>query len=781
MQHRPAPHLDSHRFPPEPWRLTERGFTADSVATSETLFALANGYLGIRASLDEGEPAGDPGTFVNGFYETWPISYPESAFGLPKLGQSIVVLPDATPLVLHVGGKPMRLTSGRTIVHERALDLREGILRRRVEWESPGGTRVRLRSERLVSFAHRHLAAFRIEVERLAGHEPLTLVSQFVHRHAGARPRAAGEEDDDPRRATNVAEALVAEASQAEGQRVVLSHRTRRTNLGMVCGVDHRFDPGSSITFRKKGGEENAIEYAWEDGVGSVMRLEKFAAYYTSTDRDDDLTAHVAADLDRAVSDGFEAIAGAQREHMHRFWQRADVRIDGDDQTQQAVRWNIFQLAQATLRADGLGIPAKGLTGRGYDGHYFWDVEVYVQPFLTFTFPELSRQLLRFRYGMLDAARAQARVIGESGALFPWRTINGDEASGNYATSTAQYHINGDVAYALRHYAGITGDSAVFADFGAELLVETARLWASLGFYGPDGRFHIHAATGPDEYTLLVDDNAFTNLIARENLRLACEAVRRLQSGSGRAYDELAARLALDPEEPDAWLRAADRMFIPYDEKRGIHPQDISFLDQEPWDFAGVPADDYPLLLHYHPLVLRRHQVVKQADVVLAMFLLGNQFTAEQRRANFSYYEPITTADSSLSHAIQSIVGAEVHEQSLAELHFYHALYMDLINWAGNAQDGVHIASAGGVWMALVYGFGGLRDYDGNLTFEPHLPEAWTSLSFTLRARGSALQVALSHEAIAFQLLEGMPIDVEVNGTRIAITREGRAVVPLAG
>jgi alpha,alpha-trehalose phosphorylase len=776
MEHRPISPPPTDIYPVDPWRLIERGFLPDRLPLSETLFALANGYLGVRGSLEEGDPAPDCGTFINGFYETWPINYPEEAFGLPALGQSIVTLPDATALTLHVDGEPMRLTHGRVLSHERELDMQSGVLTRQVEWESPSGTRVRLRSERLVSFLHRHLVAFRLDISVLAGQGPLTLVSGLVHRHAPARP-PRGRETEDPRRARDLDEALVAGAADLADQRVLLEFATRRSGLRLACGTDHRFEADCPVSINSRDSTEPAIEYRFEARPGSVLRFEKFAAYHTSADgSSNDITALVAADLDRALAEGFDAARNAQREYLDGFWQRAGVRIDGDAAVQQAVRWNLFQLAQATLRTDGLGVPAKGLTGRGYDGHYFWDVEIYVQPFLTYAYPEIARRLLGFRHGMVEAARRQARVVGERGALFPWRTINGEEASGNYPTSTAQYHINADVVHALRSYVQLTGDRAVLTDFGAEILVETARLWVSLGFYPlADGAFHIHGVTGPDEYTAVVDDNAYTNLMARENLVFAADVVQELREHDAGSFADLAARLELREEEPDEWRRAAERMFIPYDAERRIHPQDVSFLNQEPWDFAGTPPDHYPLLLHYHPLVLHRHQVVKQADVVLAMLLAGDRFSAEQRLANFLYYEPITTADSSLSHAIQTVAAAEAGSEHLAVEHFKHALFMDLTNWAGNAEDGVHIASAGGVWLALVYGFAGLRDYGGQLSFEPHLPAEWTRLAFALTVRNQAVEVEVTRDSISFRLREGEPLTVSVRGERVEI-RPGEPV-----
>ena len=780
MRERPSP-LDPEAHPADPWRLIEARFDPERVPVGETLFALANGYLGIRGSFEEGAPAYASGTFINGFYETWPINYPEDAYGLPEMGQSIVTLPDSTLLTLHLDGEPLRLTNGRLYSYRRTLDMRAGMVTREFDWESPGGTRLRVRTDRLVSFVHRHLAAFRMEVAVLDGREPLTLVSGLVDPHAPARPPRPMETDD-PRQARHIEDALVLESAEEHQQRLLLSLRTRQTGMQVICGIDHRFDSDLPLTVRTSERADRAIEYTVKTRSGPVLRIEKFAAYQAAMDGTSvNLRLQVAAGLDHAMAEGFDALARAQREYLDEFWDRADVRIEGDLAVQQAVRWNLFQLAQATFRTDGSGVPAKGLTGRGYDGHYFWDVEIYVQPFLAYTHPEIARRLLTFRYGMLDAARHHANVIGERGALFPWRTIDGREASGHYQTSTAQYHINAAVMYALRHYVELTGDGDALKEFGAEILVETARLWMSLGFYSArDGRFHLHGVTGPDEYSVIVDDSVYTNLMASENLEYAARVVDDLRSENPAAYDDLVDRVGLRSDEPDAWLRAARAMFVPFDEALGIHPQDVDFLDQEPWDFEQTPPDSYPLLLHYHPLVLKRHQVVKQADVVLAMFLLRERFTEKQHRANFLYYEPITTADSSLSHAIECIIAADIGDDTLARDHFEYGLLMDLANWAGNAEDGVHIASAGGVWLALVYGFAGLRDAGGQLNFVPHLSASWTQLAFALSVRGQVVEVELTYVAITFRLREGEPLEIEVRGRPVEL-RAGRVTrVPLA-
>ncbi|MDR0416625.1 MAG: glycoside hydrolase family 65 protein, partial [Propionibacteriaceae bacterium] len=414
----------------------------------------------------------------------------------------------------------------------------------------------------------------------------------------------------------------------------------------------------------------------------------------------------------------------------------------------------------------GQGVAAKGVTGSGYSGHYFWDTEIFVLPFLTYTDPAAARALLEFRHRLLPAARRRAAELGHQGALFSWRTINGEEASAYFPAGTAQYHIDAAVAYAVRQYTAATGDREFAAGAGRELLAETARFWVDFGFYGKDGRFHLHEVTGPDEYTALVDDNLYTNAMARANLRASAD-------------------VADDPVEAARWRAAADAMAIPFDAARGVHAQDARFLERRVWDFAGTPADHYPLLLHYHPLTIYRHQVLKQADLVLALWLLGSDFTAAEKQADFAYYDPLTTGDSSLSAVAQQVVAAEIGEAELAWRYFQASLAVDLADSHGNTVDGVHVASAGGVWSMLVAGFGGFRDDGGRLRLEPRLPAAWDSLVFRLTLAGRRLRVAVSHSAVTLAVEAGSggpPAVLEVAGQRVELSDEApAATVPLAG
>ena len=774
---RPGPvgDLPEDVYPSDPWRLVERAFDERRLGWAESVFAVANGFIGIRGMHDEGRPVHEAATLLNGFHETWPIVHAEQAYGFARTGQTIVNVPDATLLKLYVDDEPLHLPSARLLAYERVLDLRAGVLTRELVWSTPGGKHVTVRSSRMVSLEHRHLAAIVHEVEVDA--DAAVVVSSQVLNRQDARaldePRGAGH---DPRRARPFpGRVLSARSHVADGGRLVTGYRTTASGMSMCVGVDHVIATADTHTTATTWTEDLAKHVVTvEATAGRTLRIEKHVTYHTSrVVPAEELVDRGLRSLDRAVATGIEGLHVGQRAALDAFWDRADVEVEVDatPRVQQAVRWNLFQLHQASSRAETAGIGAKGLTGAGYEGHYFWDADVYVTPFLTYTEPRLTRNLLRFRHSMLPKARERADELSEHGALFPWRTINGEEASSYYAAGTAQYHINADIAHAIGRYLDVRGDRELLVEIGAEMLVETARMWCGLGFLSPDDdRFHIHGVTGPDEYTTVVNDNAYTNLMARHNLRLAAEALEWLSAERPAAHRRLERELGLLPEEPATWRRTADAMYVPFDAERGVHPQDDGFLEREVWDFAGTPPDRYPLLLHYHPLVIYRHQVIKQADVVLAMFLLSHEFSPEQRQRNFAYYDPITTGDSSLSACVQSILAASIGDQGRAVAHFERALMMDLADAAGNAVDGVHVASAGGVWMALVYGFAGLTDHGGRLAFDPTLPDGWGRLAFRLRFRERVLAVELRPGRLRLALDEGEAVEIGVRGDVLAVT-----------
>ncbi|CAH0195091.1 MULTISPECIES: glycosyl hydrolase family 65 protein [unclassified Microbacterium] len=780
--------IDRDRFPVDPWRLTETRYSEDGV--SETLFAVGNGYLGLRGNHIEGRGAHEHGTFINGLHETWPIRHAEQAYGFAEVGQTIVNAPDAKIMRVYVDDEPISFDEAEVREYERTLDMRTGVLSRSFVWETPSGKRIRIRDERLVSFEERHLAVLRLEVTVENADAPVTVSCQLLNRQDGGdvyagTPTEAKSAAFDPRKTEKItARVLEPVEYWQDGLRSALSYQVADSGMTIALVADHVIATDNEYSARTLIEQDIAKNvFRVQAKAGIPIAITKLVSYHTSRGVPArELVDRCRRSLDRAAVEGVEAQFDRQRAWLAAFWERSDVVIEGHDDLQQAARWCLFQLAQAAARADGTGVPAKGVSGSGYSGHYFWDTEIYVLPFLTYTSPQWARNALRARVLMLPAARRRAAQLNEAGALFPWRTINGEEASAYYAAGTAQYHINADVSFALGKYVRATGDEEFIRREGVDVAVETARLWATLGFWrgaNGDATFHIHGVTGPDEYTTVVNDNLFTNVMARYNLRFAARVVREIQKEDPQAYAGVVERTGLDAGEADAWDRAAEAMFIPFSEGLGIHPQDSLFLEREVWDLENTPKDQRPLLLHFHPLVIYRFQVLKQADVVLALFLQGNHFTPEEKRADFDYYDPLTTGDSTLSAVVQSVLAAEVGYQDLALEYFRQSLFVDLGDLHHNASDGVHVASAGGVWTALVSGFGGMRDHGGELSFDPRLPAEWPSLSFPLQWQGAMLQVTVTRDQLRVHVRSGDPVTFTVRGAEYWAAVDTDAVVTL--
>jgi alpha,alpha-trehalose phosphorylase len=446
------------------------------------------------------------------------------------------------------------------------------------------------------------------------------------------------------------------------------------------------------------------------------------------------------------------------------------VAIAGDDALQQGVHFNQFHLLQSVGRDGRTNIAAKGVTGEGYEGHYFWDTEIYVFPFFLYSRPEIARALLQYRYNGLPKARERARQMAHAkGALYPWRTIAGEECSAYFPAGTAQYHINADVAYSIRLYLLATNDFDFMAEQGAEIVLETARIWTGIGSYDRAGCFCINTVTGPDEYTAIVNNNYYTNAMARMHMTFAADVAERLRAERPADHARIAAAIGLEDAEIQAWRAASDAMVLPYDEDLGIHEQDDSFLSKKPWDFANTPKENYPLLLHYHPLVIYRHQVCKQADVVLALLLLSNQFSLDDKRRDFDFYERVTTHDSSLSSCIFSIVASEIGYRDKAYSYFMETARLDLDNTHANTQYGVHTAAMAGTWLGVAYGFAGMRLDEAGLRFAPTLPDRWTGYRFKAQVRGALLEVSVDGTGTDYRLLRGDSLAFAHAGTTIEL------------
>jgi alpha,alpha-trehalose phosphorylase len=579
--------------------------------------------------------------------------------------------------------------------------------------------------------------------------------------------------EPDPRAAAALSSPLRPEFYDHYENGGVLVHSAAASGIRIAAAMGHEIDgPEGTDTSIETVVDLARLTVAADTSPGRRLRLIKFLAYGWSSERSTAaLRDQVWAALAEARHTGWDGLVAEQRAYLDDFWDRADVELEGDAELQQAVRFALFHTLQSGARAEQRAIPAKGLTGPGYDGHTFWDTEAFVLQVLTYTAPHAACDALRWRHRTLDLARERAGVLGLEGATFPWRTIRGQECSGYWPAGTAAFHIGADIAAAVVRYQAASEDQSFAEGPGLELLVETARMWRSLGHHDAQGRFRIDGVTGPDEYSAIADNNVYTNLMAERNLREAFNAAER--------HPEAAAALGVDDEEAAAWRDAAQVMMIPYDSERQVHPQAESFTEHEVWNFGATGPDQYPLLLHFPYFDLYRKQVIKQADLVLAMHLRGDAFSAEEKARNFAYYERLTVRDSSLSACTQAVIAAEVGHLELAYAYLGEAALIDLDDLEHNTRDGLHIASLAGAWVGVVAGFGGLRDHDGILSFTPRLPQALTRLTFRLSFQRRRLRVDVEHAQASYSLLEGTALELVHHGERVTVEPDRRLRRPI--
>jgi trehalose/maltose hydrolase-like predicted phosphorylase len=733
--------ITEEEFPVEPWQVRETRLDLNLLAQSESLFTLSNGHIGLRGNLDEGEPYGLPGTYLNSFYEIRPLPYAEAGYGYPEAGQTIVDVTNGKILRLFVEDEPFDARYGQLISHERVLDLRAGTLTRRAHWRSPAGKQVRVVSTRLVSLVHRSVAAIEYVVEAVEEFARVTVQSELVTNED--QPETSG----DPRVSAILENPLEAVEHEMTERGALLMHRTRSSALMMSAAMDHEIDvPGRVEVSTDVRADLARTTVICGLRPGQKLRIVKYLAYGWSSQRSRPaLRDQAAAALHSARYSGWQGLLDSQRAYLDDFWESADVEVEGDGESQQAVRFGLFHLLQASARAERRAIPAKGLTGTGYDGHAFWDTEAYVLPVLTYTAPHAVADALRWRASTLDLAKDRAAELGLEGASFPWRTIRGQECSAYWPAGTAAWHINADIAMAFERYRTVTGDHDLERECGLRVLVETARLWMSLGHHDRHGVWHLDGVTGPDEYTAVVRDNVFTNLMAAHNLVTAADACNR--------HPEAAEALGVNTEETARWRDAADSVHIPYDAELGVHQQCEGFTTFAEWDFEGNTT--YPLLLHEAYVRLYPAQVIKQADLVLAMQWQSHAFTPEQKAHNVDYYERRMVRDSSLSACTQAVMCAEVGHLELAHDYAYEAALIDLRDLHQNTRDGLHMASLAGAWTALVAGFGGLRDDEGILSLDPLLPDGISRLRFRLRWRDFRLTVDVNHANVTYTVRDG--------------------------
>jgi alpha,alpha-trehalose phosphorylase len=737
-----------------------------NLVLNETLYSTANGYLGVRGNFEEGVPKEEKsirGTYINAFYDTEPINYEEKFSGYAEYNQKILNVIDSQSLDLYLDEEKFSLYKGKILDYQRIFDLEKGVVTREVHWCSPNGKEIKLITERFASFHTLELFAIRYSVESVNFTGKIKLVSSID----GDVSNISSE--DDPRLRASSGKNLTVSQIDVKDNIAFISCRTKSSGLDMCCSTSHRLLNEFDAKIEKYSEKINHI-FSSEITIGQICTIEKYAVYTDSRRHDNLIKENLR--INKIVQDNtFDFYLDKQIAFLDKFWDSADVVIEGDSKLQEGIRYNVFQLLQSVGKDRWSNIAAKGISGEGYEGHYFWDTEIYIFPLFLFTDPAFARNLLMFRYNTLDAARERAKQMAHpNGALYPWRTINGDECSGFFPAGTAQYHINTDITYSIIQYVTVTEDYDFLADFGAEILFEVARVMYDTGTFNNDGVFCINEVTGPDEYSCCVNNNYYTNVMTKYLFNYTKTAWDILSSEYEDKLAELICKINISLSEIKEFSAAAEYMSLPFDEKLQIHPQDDGFLQRKTWNLDKTPKDKFPLLLHYHPLVLYRHQVCKQADTVLAHFLREEETSLDVIKNDFNYYEKITTHDSSLSTCIFSIIASRIGEQEKAYDYFMHTARTDLDNLHNNSQYGIHTACMGGAWISIVFGFAGMRVINGNLHFRPNLPASWDKLSFKIFFKNRRLDITIQeNNQIKVNVISGESINIYVNDVEIKI------------
>lgn len=741
------------------YKINDLSLDNDELMLNETIFHNANGYIGVRSSFEEGYPKGFDsirGSYINGFYDIAEMKQAEKLYGMPEEKQIMPNVVDSQTIKVYLGDEVFNMFEGTNLESSRWLDMDNGYTARRVVWRSPKGREVEILIKRMTSFYQPSLFTIEYSVKALN----FTGEIKFISTHVGEVMNYCNP--NDPRVAGESFKHLLPAEAEIVDDTTYLTSYTARSQLAVCTGVKNVLSKPAKIELSLSG-HQGTAEIDTHIGQGETVTLTKYTVFSDSI-RQEDYKKNAISEMRKALSTSMDTLYAKQTEYLNNFWEQCFLNIDGDDELNLAVRYNMYQLLQSVSKDEYGNIAAKGLSGEGYEGHYFWDTEMYIQPFFTLTQPQITRNLISYRYKILDAAREHAKIMGhKKGALYPWRTIMGKECSGYFPSGSAQYHINGDIAHSIVAYYLATKDIELIKNEGAEILFETARLWLDVGNYH-NGLFYINEVTGPDEYTCMVNNNYYTNVSAQYNLRWASKFYYMLKETGD--IEELEQRINITEKEIKEFETAAENMYLPYDEELGINPQDDSFLQKEPWDIENTPEEKFPLLLHYHPLYLYRHQVCKQADTVLAHFIFEDAQSLETIRNSFEYYEKITTHDSSLSTCIFSIVASKLGLEDKAYEYFGDSAKLDLFNTHKNTKDGIHTANMGGNYMAIVYGFAGLRLKESGIYFSPALPKKWDSYCFRINYEDSQIEVTVDRDNCIFKLISGSAKEIFVYGRK---------------
>lgn len=733
----------------------------------ETLFAVSNGFLGCRGGYNEVKSPTD-NVFLSGVYEICDIDYHERFPGFSRKTDTRIPIADPRRFNVSIvkNGKFTSLDSHAHIKSKRELIRKSGEYVRQTIWNCEG-IEFCVKSSTIASLKQPNLIAIKFgiysEIDAKVSIE--SIIDDTVE---------VAQKSDDPRLGIGAPGLETIERGSDEFGIYVVQKSARSGQKVAIY---------SCVSLSRRFNFPIAQKIEANVSSNSPLEIEKFAGISTGTDKDtnSELLAKARETALLGLKLGYEKIRSDQIELLDKKLAPFFVSIDGgqeENKLSDALNFNIFSVFQAAGLNPENSVAAKGLSGEGYEGHVFWDTEIYIFPTLLLINPDAARNILEYRIKHLDAARNHALEMNlGKGALFPWRTIGGDECSAYFLAGSAQYHINADIAYAIKLYWQAQKDVGFLIEC-AETVFETARIWPQIGFFNPrkNGEFCIHAVTGPDEYTVLVNDNYYTNRMAKMHLEFAFDIARNLKNLAPERLNEIKAKIALSDEEIENWKNSAQKIYLKYDQEIGVYAQDENFLDRAIFDFESSKGEA-PLLLKFHPINLYRYQICKQADVVLAD-VLCNEDSSEIARRNFDYYEAITSHDSTLSYSTYALQAARLGMLEKATQYFAENAFIDLYNLHGNTDHGGHMAAMSGAWQALVMGFGGLKIIDRQLSFAPRIPKAWREYSFSINFGAQFIRANINQEFARFSVDTG-DISFRVFGREVTLSDKEYVEIPI--
>lgn len=711
------------------WEIIETSFNSSELHHKETVFTLGNGYLGVRGSFEEGYIHEHSGTIINGVYDDVAIAATE-----------IVNCPNWLPLTIKVAGETFRMDCGEILEYKRKLDMRLGILTRDVRWKSPSGYTLDLHFERFVSLASQHFLAIHCEITSLDYAGEIEVTAGFE-----SEPHTLGIEHW--------------QTIKEGGTDKIIWLHSKTLHSGIELGMAAKLlIENEADNFAREFECSSQLTKNFQINPGETVSVEKIVTIYTS--RETSTPAEIAL-IDLVEAPSYSTLLATHIAAWERVWLDSDVIIEGDDKAQQSIRYNIFQILAATPRHDDkVSIPPKTLSGFEYRGHIFWDTEIFILPLLTFTQPALARNLLNYRYHTLPGARRKAEKLGYKGAMFAWESAaTGDEVTPSWVPDPngklvriwcgeLEIHINADIAYASWNYWQNTGDNQWMRDYGAEMILDTACFWESRVSWNEQRQsYDILDVIGPDENHEQVDNNAFTNVMVRWHLHTVGKLWEWLTKNYPEKATQLAVKLNINPQKLENFAFIADNIYLNQDSETGLIEQFDGFYDLEYVNFNDYEPRNKSMQGILGVEETQARQILKQPDVLMLFYMMRDRFDLETIKANWDYYTPRTdhVYGSSLGPAINAIVACDLNNPHEAYTHFMRAASVDLDNVRSNANQGIHAASAGGLWQAVVFGFAGIRiSQNGIITAHPNLPAHWKRLKFRLQWRSEWYQVDLN-------------------------------------